>query len=267
MFPVSQSESYHILSVMELQWNPRRAYTRGRGFHALSFRVEGDVVFEHDKQYYPVSTDQIAFVPKDFDYTMHARTREHVFVVHFEIQPDIPMEFTSFTPADPAYYREQMKLLHRVWKRKQTGYQYAAASIFYGILEHLAKENAQKENPIATGKLSETLEYIHRHYADPGLNVTALAELYGASTTYFRRIFKQTCGKLPLQYIHDLRLKRAEELMRSGYYTIAEAAYAAGFTDPKYFSRFFKKEKGYTPSEIGGNTIYEQTGSVSVSQE
>jgi len=266
MFPVNQSESYHILSVMELQWNPRRAYTRGRGFYALSFRVEGDVVFQHDKQAHPVSTNQIAFVPKAFDYTMHARTREHVFVVHFEMQPDIPMDFASFTPADPTYYREQLKLLHRIWKRKQTGYQYAAASVFYGILEQLAKENVQKENPATTDKLSETLEYIHRHYADPGLNVAALAELYGTSTTYFRRIFKQTCGMLPLQYIHDLRLKRAEELMLSGYYTVAEVAYATGFTDPKYFSRFFKKEKGYTPSEIAGNTL-EQTGSLSVPQE
>lgn len=267
MFPENQTQLYRILSVLELHWQPRRAYTRGRGFHALSFRVEGDVVFEHEGQRYAVSTNEIAFVPKGFDYTMHARSREHVYVVHFEALPDIPMDFASFTLVDPTYYREQLRLMHRIWKQKQTGYQYAAASVFYGILEQLAKGNAKKEDPLVTDKLSETLEYIHRHYADPGLNVAALAELYGTSTTYFRRIFKQTCGVLPLQYIHNLRLKRAEELLKSGYYTVAEAAYATGFSDPKYFSRFVKKEKGITPSEIGGDSTDEQTASISVPEE
>lgn len=267
MFSDNQEQLYRIVSVLELRWQPRSAYTRGRGFHALSFRVEGDVVFDHGGQKYAVSTNEIAFVPKDFDYTMHARSREHVYVVHFEALPDLPMDFAAFTPADPAYYREKLRLMHRIWKRKQTGYRYAAASVFYDILEHLVKENAQKENPEVTDKLSETLEYIHRHYADPGLNVAALAELYGTSTTYFRRIFKQTCGVLPLQYIQNLRLNRAEELLKSGYYTVSEAAYATGFTDPKYFSRFFKKEKGATPSEIGGNSPHEQTGSFTDTQD
>ena len=262
MFPENQQQLYQILSVLELRWQPRHAHTRGRGFHALSFRVEGDVVFEHEGQTHTVSTNEIAFVPKNFDYTMHARSREHVYVVHFEALPDVPMTFTAFAPQNPAYYREQLRQMHRIWKRKQTGYRYAAASIFYDILEHLAKENAQKENPTVTDKLSETLEYIHRHYADASLNVAALAELYGTSTTYFRRIFKQTCGVLPLQYVQNLRLRRAEELLKSGYYTVSEAAYATGFSDPKYFSRFFKKEKGVTPSEIGGNFPYEQTASV-----
>lgn len=267
MFPENHAQLYRILSVLELHWQPRRAHTCGRGFHALSFRVEGDVVFEHKGQNYAVSTNEIAFVPKDFDYTMHARSQEHVYVVHFETLPDIPMEFFCFTPSDPAYYREQMKLLHRIWKRKQIGYRLAAMSVFYEMLEHLAKESAQKENPAVTDKLTETLEYIHRHYADSGLNVAALAELYGTSTTYFRRVFKQTCGVLPLKYVQNLRLKRAEDLLKSGYYTVSEAAYATGFSDPKYFSRFFKKERGVAPSKIGGNSHYEQAGSITYSED
>ena len=72
---------------------------------------------------------------------------------------------------------------------------------------------------------------------------------------------------LPLQYIPSLRLKRAEELLRSGYYTVAEAAYATGFSDPKYFSRFFKKEKGIAPSEIEGEETYDQAKSFTDTEE
>lgn len=267
MFPDNRTQFYHILSVLELHWGPRNDYAQGRNFHALSFRVEGNVVFEHGGQSYSASTGEVVFVPKGFDYAMTAHSHEHVYVVHFDMLPDVSVEFASFSVSNPAYYQEQMKTLHRIWQRKQPGYRYAAASIFYGILEQLAKENAQKKNPSGKDKLSEIVEYIHRHYTDPGLNVSALAEIYGTSTTYFRRIFKQTYSVLPLQYIHNLRLKRAEELLRSGYYSVAEAAYATGFSDPKYFSRFVKKEKGITPSEIGGNLNHEQAASHSVPEE
>lgn len=46
--------------------------------------------------------------------------------------------------------------------------------------------------------------------------------------------------------------------LESGYYSAAEAAYATGFPDSKYFSRFVKKEKGVTPAKIGGDSTYEE---------
>ena len=258
MFPDNSADYCHILSVLELSWEAKREYVPARNYHALSFRIEGDVVFEHDGQIYTASTGELAYVPKGADYVADAKAHERLYVVHFDMPSDAPGEFATYRLTNAAYYEEVLRKMHRIWQRKQTGYRFAAASLFYTILEQMTKENARRENQSGKDKLSDVLEYIHRHYADASMSVATLSELYGSSPTYFRRIFKQTYGILPLQYIHDLRLKRAEELLKSGYYTVAEAAYATGFSDPKYFSRFMKKEKGIAPSKIGGDATYEK---------
>ncbi len=250
MFPDSKAEYYRILSVLELEWEKKREYASSRDFHALSFRIKGNAVFEHNKEKFEVGAGEIAFVPKGFDYTLDSRESEHLYVIHFDMLPEKAYQFSSFTTTNTAYFEELFKKICRIWQRKETGYRLAATSVFYQMLEEIVKEKKDKTSESGKDRLSEVVEYIHRHYADPTLTVTHLAERYGASTTYFRRVFNASYKTTPLKYINKLRLKRAEELLYSGYYSVSEAAYASGFTDPKYFSRFIKKEKGLTPTKL-----------------
>lgn len=53
----------------------------------------------------------------------------------------------------------------------------------------------------------------------------------------------------PLDFIRNIKMKRACMMLLSGSYNISEVAYAVGFSTPKYFSRCFKDEFGITPSE------------------
>lgn len=53
----------------------------------------------------------------------------------------------------------------------------------------------------------------------------------------------------PLDFVRHLRMQRAEELVEKSDATFSEIAYSVGFTDPKYFTKCFKKETGMTPSE------------------
>ena len=250
MFPDSKTEYYRILSVLELEWDERRERAERRDFHALSFRIKGNAVFEHGKKKDTVGTGDIAFVPKGFDYTLDAKSCEHLYVVHFEMLPEKAEEFSFFALSDTAYFEELFKKLHRVWQRKESGYRLSATSIFYKILEEMTKDLAERASVTNKDRLTATVEYIHRHYSDPNITVTHLAEIYGSSTTYFRRVFKDAYNTTPLKYINRLRLKRAEELLRSGYYSVTDAAFESGFSDPKYFSRFIKKEKGKAPTRL-----------------
>ncbi len=250
MFPDSKIEYYRILSVLELEWDAKREYASSRNFHALSFRIKGNAIFEHDKKSFSVDSGKVAFVPKGFDYTLDAKSHEHLYVVHFEMLPEKAQEFSSFALSNTAYFEELFKKLHRIWQRKEAGYRLAATSIFYKILEEITKDCNEKKSLCGKDRLSEVVEYIHRHYSDPNLSVALLSEMYGASTTYFRRIFKETYNTTPLKYVNRLRLKRAEELLKSGYYSVTDAAFESGFSDPKYFSRFIKKEKGKAPTKL-----------------
>ena len=252
MFHNNAEQYYHILSVLELSWEPRKDTAHRREYHALSLRMEGDATFECADRSIQVGAGEIIFVPKGMDYTLNAKAREHLFVIHFDTIPDIPHEFTVFRPSNTAGYALLFEKMYQIWQLKRPGYQFAASALFFQLLEQLSIEADRKGHQNDNDKLSHITNYIHSHYTDPTLSVAVLADLYGSSTTYFRRVFTAAYGLPPLQYINRLKVKRAKELLSSGYYSVAEVAYATGFSDPKYFSRFIIKETGTTPSKLKG---------------
>ncbi|MBQ8040550.1 MAG: helix-turn-helix transcriptional regulator [Lachnospiraceae bacterium] len=59
----------------------------------------------------------------------------------------------------------------------------------------------------------------------------------------------------PKQYLIQLRMNRALELLTKNEISVKEISFACGFTDEKYFSRAFKKRYGYPPSQLKNNMI------------
>lgn len=82
-----------------------------------------------------------------------------------------------------------------------------------------------------------------------------LAQMFGYSYSSFRKQFKKESGKSPLEYLTDLRMDRAESMLSSGRYTVAEVAGMMGYEDSSYFSRIFRKHKGYVPSSLSGRAM------------
>lgn len=79
------------------------------------------------------------------------------------------------------------------------------------------------------------------------LNMEELVEQFPVSYSKFRKSFKRLTGKSPNQYHLDLRLDKAEELLKNTGLTITEIGYHTGFDSPYYFSRLFKKKFGVSP--------------------
>ena len=100
-----------------------------------------------------------------------------------------------------------------------------------------------------TELLTPALEYIQQEFSRTKIKISDLAALCGISESYFRRIFYSSMGCSPIQYIRNLRLNCAKNLLQSGMYTVSAAAALSGFQDDCYFSREFKKSAGVSPSE------------------
>lgn len=83
----------------------------------------------------------------------------------------------------------------------------------------------------------------------PENGVAQLAQMCHMSEVSFRKKFRQYTGTTPAAYILNQKLRHARRLLRSGLYTMAQAAEIAGFDDPSYFSKVFKKHTGILPSE------------------
>ena len=102
---------------------------------------------------------------------------------------------------------------------------------------------SQKQDLIGTAK--KIIDYNY----NTDLCVSDLSESLGVSFAHFSRLFRQTLGVSPKQYIVNRRIERAKYLLINTNATIAEISNSVGYEDPLYFSRIFKKETCIPPRE------------------
>lgn len=91
-------------------------------------------------------------------------------------------------------------------------------------------------------------QIFNTHLYNSDFNVKKLNLLLGLSKAQSYRIIKQVTGLSPIQMIHELRLRRSLDLLKSNTKTVAEVAYDLGFNSPTYFTRVFRKRFQILPT-------------------
>jgi AraC family transcriptional regulator len=102
--------------------------------------------------------------------------------------------------------------------------------------------------------LNRVKEYIHGHLSTP-LQLQQLAEIAGLSEYHFARMFKQSMGVAPHQYVMNARIIRAENLLRNTRLDITTIALDCGFSSTSHFSNRFKSLRGVAPSAVRQNLL------------
>jgi AraC family transcriptional regulator len=98
-------------------------------------------------------------------------------------------------------------------------------------------------------KLQQVREYIneHLHQEIKLIEISAIAQI---SPYHFLRLFKQSMGITPHQYILQRRIDKAKYLLQESKLSIAEIAFRVGFCDQSHFTRCFKRLLGMTPKQF-----------------
>jgi AraC family transcriptional regulator len=91
-------------------------------------------------------------------------------------------------------------------------------------------------------------EYLLAHY-DENICLSRLAELVGLNQFYLVRVFRKHVGLPPYNYLTQIRMAKARNLLISGM-PPAEVASAVGFCDQSHFTRFFKRATKTTPASF-----------------
>lgn len=97
--------------------------------------------------------------------------------------------------------------------------------------------------------LQRVMAFIEQNISNNDVTVGDMAAAAATSRSGLQRKLKQAMGITPQDLLREARIKHASQLLRQTDKTIAEVAYASGFTDPKYFSRCFKQSTGLSPTE------------------
>ena len=97
-------------------------------------------------------------------------------------------------------------------------------------------------------RMHRILHYLETHYSEP-VRLSEIAEREGLTQTYLSHLFREQLH-IPFQdYLGRLRLEAAMLLLRQSDTTLTDAAYACGFSDPKYLNRSFQKNLGMSPRQ------------------
>ncbi len=250
---IKEKTGIKLLSVLEVAWGETNTSIKGRAYHALSFRVQGNSTVTQRGHSEDLTTGDVLFMPQKADYKLKSGA-EKIIVAHFEADDELQRRFRVYRPENAAALQRSFTKMLEIWNRKLPGYYFGSMSVFYNILRdieesHVGKHGADYE------KIRRAVEFMHLHYTDPELEVRLLCEKAFMSDTYFRRLFCKIYGQTPIKYINHLRVEYAKELLREWHGTVGQIALQSGFSDAKYFSTVFRQHTGQTPSEYQRSTI------------
>ncbi len=106
-------------------------------------------------------------------------------------------------------------------------------------------ETPPAESPL---KLARAVAFLESHYSE-SLDLETIAREACLSPRHFRRLFNESYGTSPMQYLQRVRLRAACALLEHSERSITDLALACGFSDGNLFSRQFSRSMGLSPSE------------------
>lgn len=150
-----------------------------------------------------------------------------------------------------------MSVIHREYLEQKIGYRLVCKGEILRLIAHLVREYAEEiltesesdKRKKRLERLNTVLNYIQSNYQEQISN-QELADVIHLSEDRFNHLFKESMGMSPLQYMNELRLKKAMSLLKKREYSMSEIADRVGFTDYNHFGRQFRKYYGCAPSEI-----------------
>ncbi len=117
------------------------------------------------------------------------------------------------------------------------------------LSDQLQKEREESQNPgVTKDAVHEARSYIDAHYSDDNLSVEMLADQVGLSPAYFGKLFGSAMNQSCNDYIQEVRMHKAAQLLSDTERTVNDISLAVGINNTNYFYSIFKKKYGMTPA-------------------
>jgi len=234
--------SFQILTIDRFSHKKGIFDVKGRPYASLSIRINGTGRFEIGGKSFLSEVGDLLFIPVNMPYRVEYSGGESI-VVHFSSCNYFEAE--SISLENPTAITVQLQHLLQTWQSRHSINQ--AKSILYDVLEKIATEKRLLLHDTA---IVSCIRYLDAHFADPELDIASVCAVCFISVSALQRAFAEHLGTSPRQYLIQLRMNRALELLARDELSIKEIAFACGFSDEKYFSRAFKKKYKRSPSHL-----------------
>ena len=113
----------------------------------------------------------------------------------------------------------------------------------------LEEEKLPEMSPNDRKFMDKLIELMEKNMDNGELVVDDLVSELAVSRSVFFKKLKTLTGLAPIEFIKEMRMKRAVQLIETGEFNMTQISYMVGINDPRYFSKCFKAQVGMTPTE------------------
>lgn len=233
-------------------------------FHAhehaqICYMTKGACLHHVDEHVYLMTKGDLLAVPPFVPHHLEPYEDQAAELVQIDFMPfvvpheEIPLDTQLFpkihVSSDSQSQIEQLiRNMTKEHENKQTGYQMLIKADLIRLIVTLFREHSSPSAPGSDSRrlFYEAVHYIDQHYTD-NLQLAELAGRAGMSPSYFSYIFKVLKGQSFVQYVNDIRIRKALDLLRMTDLTVLDIAMRVGFNHLSHFNRMFKKATGVNP--------------------
>ena len=234
--------------------------------------LDGKLTFFVGTERFEAETGDFVFIPADMTHRMESEARVSlrglVFessileenMAHFDTEILYMFHVQSrnriapLGKAHPIYpiLKQYMAESYEEFEAKDVCYKLPIRANIYlmmtAYLRHYCGSKDESERMVYHNvlRLRPVMEYIDENYKEK-IYIDDLAEKLMVSPDYFTRMFKESIGKTPIDYINGLRINRALELLENPRLSVAAIAEEIGFCNPNYFHKIFKQYMDVSP--------------------
>ncbi len=215
---------------------------------AIIIKYEGETLYQNKGKLIVSNINHMVILPQGCSYEWRCTKSGHYAVIEFE-SPSKSEDIMSFAVDNSDEILQIFKKLEYKRLRQKSLYKLESIRDTYSIILKLARSVDNVYIPSKkAAMLAPAIDFILENYTDTITN-DVLAGLCSISTVYFRKLFKEVQGVSPIEYIKELKIKKAMEMLRGDYGSITDIASSLGYKNIYDFSRDFKKRVGVAPSK------------------
>lgn len=218
----------------------------GRSFYSLSYRKQGTVKFDIDKESFVSKANCITFIPKEQSYSTEIIEDTRMIVIHFNLFDENISSLPFIIENASSQLEQYFNMILKNFSPENIN-NYECYSCFYKILAEIEKyfqeSNSDKINPsVSKAKLK-----IEQFFSNNNFNIDSLVSCLDISASHLRSEFKKNYSFTPIEYLKYVRLQNAISLLASSYYSVEEIAQKSGYSSTSYFIQAFRSATGYSP--------------------
>jgi len=245
---------------------PEYAYNQHVLVVHQGYLTQAERVLDGQKKSEQFSSTEIVLVPalvshqvrwdRESQFTIISLEPSHLEqVAHESLNGKSTVIIPHFATPDPLIYQIGLALKSEL-ETNGLGSSLYVDSLTTVLSVHLLRNYAiwQPKIPNYSGgltkpKLDQVIAYIDS-FLDQNLTLREIAQTIGMSQYHFTRLFKQSMGITPYQYVIQQRVERAKQLLRDAELAIADIALQCGFASQSHFHSHFQRLVGLTPKKF-----------------